>query len=222
MDELVRKANCAVLGISSSRSEEPIASKVASRGLNMKILETERSSNKLVAIKRVVVAVDLTMHSEATARYAARLANWFNASLWISHVFSLDPLSEFGSEGVSGHGSAGLAWSAHGIDRERRDLRTRLDRLTEQVRRLIPECQSVSLEGDPAEEIAALARDLDADLIVIASHHPTFLARLFSLDKHRKSRTEPLARSWSTHEEIPEFRLPRRGDLQENVSNGRS
>lgn len=186
MDELVRKANCAVLGISSSRSEEPIASKVASRGLNMEILETERSSNKLVTIKRVVVAVDLTTHSEATARYAARLANWFNASLWISHVFSLDPLSEFGSEGVSGHGSAGLARSAPAIDHERRDLRTRLDRLTEQMRRLIPECQSVSLEGDPAEEIAALARDLDADLIVIASHHPTFLARLFNWDKAPK------------------------------------
>jgi nucleotide-binding universal stress UspA family protein len=41
LDELVRKANCSVLEIP-----------VASRGFNMKILETERSSDKLVSKKR--------------------------------------------------------------------------------------------------------------------------------------------------------------------------
>jgi nucleotide-binding universal stress UspA family protein len=44
-------------------------------------------------------------------------------------------------------------------------------------------CDSVILVGSPAEQITALARDMDADLIVTASHHPTFLARLFSLDQ---------------------------------------
>jgi nucleotide-binding universal stress UspA family protein len=141
----------------------------------MKVLETEKSSHKLVPIKKVLVAVDLTQHSEATARYAAQIAKWFNASLYIAHVFSRRPSSEFESEG------------AHSvIDQERRDLRARFDQLTEQMHQLVPVCESVYLEGEPAEQISALARDLGADLIVTASHHPTILARLFNLDKAPK------------------------------------
>jgi hypothetical protein len=59
--------------VSPSRPDvsEQTGFNVASRGFNMKILETERPSDKLVLIKKVVVAVDLTKHSEATAHYAA-------------------------------------------------------------------------------------------------------------------------------------------------------
>ena len=141
----------------------------------MKILEAKRSSDKLVSIKKVVVAVDLTKHSEATAHYAAQIAKWFNASLYIAHVFSPPPSSEFGSKG---------AYNA--IDQERRELRARLDQLTEQVHQVVSVCESVYLEGEPAEQISALARDLGADLIITASHHPAFLARLFNLDKAPK------------------------------------
>jgi nucleotide-binding universal stress UspA family protein len=141
----------------------------------MKILKTERSADKLVSIKKVVVAIDLTRHSEATAHYAAQIAKWFSASLCIAHVFLPTPLSEFGSQ---------CAYNE--IDQERREPRARLDQLTEQVRQLVPLCESVYLEGEPAKQILALARDLDADLIIIASHHPTFLARLFNLDKAPK------------------------------------
>ena len=35
----------------------------------------------------MVVAVDLTKHSEATAHYAAQIAKWFNASLYIGQAF---------------------------------------------------------------------------------------------------------------------------------------
>jgi nucleotide-binding universal stress UspA family protein len=174
MDELVRKANCAVLWIPSAQNEVDRFN-VASRGFNMNILETERSSDKLVSIKKVVVAVDLTKHSEATAHYAAQIARWFDASLYIAHVFSRPPSSEFGSEG---------AYNV--IDQERGELRARLDQLTEQVHQLVPVCESVNLEGESAEQISALARDLGADLIITASHHPTFLARLFNLDKAPK------------------------------------
>jgi nucleotide-binding universal stress UspA family protein len=137
----------------------------------MKILETERFADKLVSIKRVVVAVDLTKNSEATAHYAAQIAKWFNASLCVVHVFSPAPWSELGRED---------AYNL--IDRERLELRARLDQLTEQAHQLVSVCESVCLEGEPAEQIPALARDLDADLIVIASHHPSFLARVFNLD----------------------------------------
>jgi nucleotide-binding universal stress UspA family protein len=138
----------------------------------MKTLEAEKLEDKLVSIRRVVVAVDLTKHSGATAHYAAQIAKCFNASLYLAHVFASEPFYEFGSEG-----------SYNLIDQRRRELRAELDDLTEQVRRLVPVCESVFLEGEAAEQISALARDVDADLIVTASHHPTFLGRLFNLDK---------------------------------------
>lgn len=141
----------------------------------MKALEPDRSAHKLVSIRKVLVAVGLTKHSEATADYAAQIAKWLNASLWIVHVFSPVPLSEWGSEGVH-----------NVIAEERREHRFRLEQLTEQVQRLVPVCEPVFLEGEPAEQISSLARDLGADLIITASHHPTFLARLFSLDKAPK------------------------------------
>jgi|SRR5580692_10044625 nucleotide-binding universal stress UspA family protein len=72
------------------------------------------------------------------------------------------------------------------INQERRELRVRLDQLTEQVHQVVSVCESVYLEGEPAEQISALARDLGADLIITASHHPAFLARLFNLDKAPK------------------------------------
>jgi universal stress protein A len=141
----------------------------------MKALEPDRSAHKLVSIKKVLVAVDLTKHSEATADYAAQIARWLNASIWIAHVFSHIPLSAWGSEGVH-----------NVIAEERREHRSRLEQLTERVHQVVPKCQSVCVEGEPAEQLAALARDLDADLIIIASHHPIFLARLFNLDKAPK------------------------------------
>lgn len=141
----------------------------------MKTLEAEKLENKLISIQRVVVAVDLTKHSEATARYAAEIAKCFNASLYVAHVFAAEPYYEFGSEG--GYDL---------IDQQRQELHAQLDDLTEQMQKLVPVCESVFLVGEPAEQISALARDVDADLIVTASHHPTFLGRLFNLDKAPK------------------------------------
>jgi universal stress protein A len=141
----------------------------------MRTLEAEKLENKLLSIQRVVVAVDLTEHSEATARYAAQIAKCFNASLYVAHVFSPVSMYEMGGEG---------AYNL--IDQERQELQARLDELVGQARRLVPMCESVFLEGDPAEQISDLARDVDADLIITASHHPTFLGRLFNLDKAPK------------------------------------
>jgi nucleotide-binding universal stress UspA family protein len=141
----------------------------------MKTLEAETLADKLVSIQKVVVAVDLTTHSEATACYAAQIAKCFNASLYVAHVYAPEPLYEFGTES---------AYSL--LEEQRQDLRARLDELTEQVQKLVPVCESVFLVGEPAEQVSALARDVDADLIVTASHHPTFLGRLFNLDKAPK------------------------------------
>jgi nucleotide-binding universal stress UspA family protein len=63
------------------------------------------------------------------------------------------------------------------------DLQKRLDDLKQKVRDTGLPCESVYLVGEPAEQIADLARHTGADLIITASHHPKFLGRLFNLDK---------------------------------------
>ena len=141
----------------------------------MKTLEINESKNLLSSIRKIVVAVDLKEHSEATTQYAAELAKCFDANLYVVHVFS--PTSFYS---VSDDRTYTL------IDEECAHLREKLDQLTDGVREAVPKSEAILLMGDPVEEIIASARDMDADLIVTASHHPGFLARLFNLDKAPK------------------------------------
>jgi universal stress protein A len=141
----------------------------------MKTLETEQSKDQLISIQKIVVAVDLSQHSEATTHYAAELAKCFNADLYVIHVFS--PASFYATASEKTYGL---------INEECARLRRKLDQLTDGVREEVPKSEAILLMGDPAEEIKAMARDIDADLIITASHHPGFLARLFNLDKAPK------------------------------------
>jgi len=61
-------------------------------------LEDKGLAKQIVSIKKVLVAVDLSHHSEATAFYAAGIANQFGASLTIVHVYEPVPLSEYTCE----------------------------------------------------------------------------------------------------------------------------
>jgi nucleotide-binding universal stress UspA family protein len=138
----------------------------------MKNLEAETVTNQSVSIKKILVAVDLSDFSEATVSYAAGIAEYFDASLTIVHVHEPVALYECASE---------TTYTL--LDDQRRDLFKRLDELKQQARQSGLVCESVYLTGDAAEQISDLARDIDADLIVTASHHPSFLGRLFNLEK---------------------------------------
>jgi recombinational DNA repair protein RecR len=46
----------------------------------MQILEPQKLEDKLLSIQEIIVAVDLTEHSLATAHYAARIAECFGAT----------------------------------------------------------------------------------------------------------------------------------------------
>jgi universal stress protein A len=138
----------------------------------MKTLETKQSKDLFSSIRKIVVAVDLKDHSEATTQYAAELAKCFNANLYVVHVFSPVSFHGFASEKTYGL-----------INEECARLRQKLDQLTDGVREAVPKSEAILLLGDPVAEITAMARDVGADLIIAASHHPGFLARLFNLDK---------------------------------------
>jgi nucleotide-binding universal stress UspA family protein len=138
----------------------------------MKTLAKETVPNQLPSIRKILVAVDLSEHSEATAFYAAAIAKRFEARLMIVHVYEPVPLGEYTNE---------TTFTV--LEQEREDLRKRLDQLTRRIQTTAVICTSAFLVGAPGERISSLARDMDADLIVTASHHPTFIGRLFHLDK---------------------------------------
>jgi nucleotide-binding universal stress UspA family protein len=147
------------------------AESLQDRGFDQTSLRDSKKQSPILSIQRIIVAVSLTKDSEATTRYAAEIAKHFNASLYVAYDF-WPPLDEFQSEGA-----------CNLIARREKQLRANLDELAERMQGLVPECESIFLMGEPAERISALAREIHADLIVTASHHPRFLVRLFTLDQ---------------------------------------
>lgn len=141
----------------------------------MQTFEAKSVTKVSVSIKKVLVAVDLSAHSEATASYAAGLARCFGASLTVVYVYEPVPLCEYASE---------TTYTV--LEDERDQLQKLLEELALKVKTPGLVCKSAFLVGNPVEQITTLARDIRADLIVTASHHPTFLGRLLNLDKAPK------------------------------------
>lgn len=123
-------------------------------------------------MKRIVVAVDLSTHSQKTASYAAEFAKSFGASITLVHAFAPERITEFTTEEVHQRFAADM-----------RDTERDLDKLAAAVRETHPYCYTEFRVGDPAEEVNLIAKALNADLIITASHHPGFLGRLFGADQ---------------------------------------
>ena len=66
-----------------------------------KTVTTEQTSDKYdLQVKKIVLAVDLSPHSEKTAAYAVGFARSFGASLILVHVFAPEPMTEFTTQEV--------------------------------------------------------------------------------------------------------------------------
>jgi nucleotide-binding universal stress UspA family protein len=147
-------------------------------GENMsKILEEVATNRKKpdengLKIGEIVVAVDLSSHSEKTARYAVALAKSLGASITLVHVFAAEVITEFSTETI--HKS---------YEEQRRSAERKLTGLAEKIHETGPSCNTQFRIGDLADEVSRAAFSLNADLIVTASHHPSFLARLFRADQ---------------------------------------
>ena len=125
-------------------------------------LEKPETNLSNVSIKKIVVAVDLSAHSRKTAAYAAQFAKSFGASLTLVHAFAPERITEFTTEEIHER-----------YESEMQDTARDLDKLAAAVRKTYPDCDTEFL----------IAKDLNADLIVTASHHPDFLSRLFGTDQ---------------------------------------
>jgi len=134
----------------------------------METLVAKELQIKPLLVCRIIAAVDLTSTSEATVRYAAKLARSHRASLCVACVF-WPPLLSGGQ-------------FYYLVDKEQHELRRKLNLLIDHARAIVPWCKSAFLVGEPAERIASLARDVHADLIIAPGSYLRFLTRMFNLD----------------------------------------
>jgi universal stress protein A len=114
-------------------------------------------------IRRIVVPVDFTDATPAQVATAAAVATALHATLVLAHV--IEPFA------------IPAAWRTRlrSVDSERR---ARVDDALDELTRSVDDSlrsETVRLYGDPAEEIAKLARDRDAGLIVMGLHSSRLL-----------------------------------------------
>ena len=126
-------------------------------------------------IRRILVAVDLTARCLRTADYAVNIAKSFGASVVFVYVHPTETMLDFITRG--GYDL---------IDSVQRDQRHALISLTDAVSKKYPFCTQTFLVGEPAQTVAAFAREIEADLIIAGSHHPSFLTTLFHVDQAPK------------------------------------
>ena len=142
-----------------------------------KVLEQANTNQTItagsdVAVRKIVVPVDLSEHSEKTASYAVALAKTFGAAITFVHVFPPEAITEFATESV------------HASYEQQRDIANkRLASFGEKIGRVYPDCETQFRIGDTAEQVKLAAMELEADLIITASYHPGFLGRLFALEQ---------------------------------------
>ena len=132
----------------------------------------QETPDALLNIKTIVVAVDLSRYSEATALYAASIARRFGAELRLVHVFSPSTAAEFGR-----------AADRPSLKDNQKEVEKHLSALTAKVRAFYPRTAYILRVGDPSEQIIQAAAVAGADLIVTARHEETIIGRLLGLSK---------------------------------------
>lgn len=113
-------------------------------------------------LSRIVVPVDFSERAEGPARYAEALQRAFSSKITLIHVLP-PPHYEFGAMEVGGTVLEEL------IANRAQQVRADLDAF---MARELPlgTVDRIVKEGDPAEEIVAIAHELEAGLIVMPTH----------------------------------------------------
>jgi nucleotide-binding universal stress UspA family protein len=121
----------------------------------MKVPPTNDTLTDSLSIKKIVVAVDLSPHSEVTARYAAEIARSFGASVVLVHVYPVEQVNDFLIEA-----------DYEAREGARQAAEQALADLAESLRESYRPCEAAFLVGEPAAQVASVAGDLGADLVL--------------------------------------------------------
>ena len=133
-----------------------------------------RMASLPVNIKKILVAIDFSEHSQRTLRYAVRLAQLMNADLTLLHVFELLEYARAPREDYSLNYEEQKQFEI-AIDLSGKRLR----KLARAIEESGVEVTTSSCTGTPHEQIIKLAKDREIDLIVIGYHGNTGLTHFF-------------------------------------------
>jgi nucleotide-binding universal stress UspA family protein len=144
---------------------------------NMNTTSKEQSQSVYALhMKQIVVAIDLSPHSKKTVAYAVEIARIFGATIYLVYIHALpESQIEYTTQPLHEY-----------LEEERRGLEQELRNLCEKTRQIYPNCGFEFRVGNPADQVSQLAHTLDADLIITASYHTSFLGGLFNLGQAPK------------------------------------
>lgn len=117
----------------------------------------------MLPIKKIISPTDFSELSDMGLKAAIELAEHFSAELLVVHVVA--PLSA---------AATSAAPAAHYLPEVMESIRNNAETsLNEMMEKKVPDTlrsNSILLEGSPPDEIAEYAKEIEADLIVIATH----------------------------------------------------
>lgn len=146
-----------------------LASSAAAVELGAKAAGLTGETPSPFSIHRILVPVDFSECSRKALRYAIPFATQFGASLTLLYVTQINyAAGEFGMVDTP---------LMEGQVREAAE-KAMAKLLREEIGDTVPATQQTRL-GRPASEIAAAAKEMDADLIIISTHGHTGLKHMF-------------------------------------------
>jgi len=122
----------------------------------------ERALNQhTLSIRRILAPTDLTSAPSKVVDYAVAFARRFGAELILLHVYEAKGNADY---------SLNLVDDTI-VDESRERAEDALRELCGEVSETYPHCDMCFRAGTPSEEVVFAARDFDADLIVVSTHH---------------------------------------------------
>jgi nucleotide-binding universal stress UspA family protein len=121
----------------------------------------------MIEIQRILVPTDFSEYSQHAVKYAVALAQSFKAKLYVVHVWdqsiAVGPTETFHTE----------IW----VEAEKSE-KERLNQVTQRLRTEGIDAEPVFVSGTAYIEIVKTAKELDVDLITLATHGRTGLSHL--------------------------------------------
>ena len=123
----------------------------------------------MITLRRILVPIDFSPHSDQALKYAVALAEKFSAQLFLVHAFQ--DVSIYQTEVVSGAPPI-----LPPVEQLTASARGEMDRLVSERQLHRFNVHTEIVEGAPVEEIVDYAKEKDIDLIVLATHGRGWLA----------------------------------------------
>ena len=131
---------------------------------------TGKDQRNSTALRHVLVPTDLSLDAQKAVDYAVALARDFGARLTLLHVYN----SDFNCDYVLGPNNY------NDDDRYRAEAEKALRQLCVDYKAEYASIDSCYRVGVPCEEIAAAAKELKADLIIISTHNDHWFDHLMN------------------------------------------